>query len=200
MHFYGSSRIDRAAHLRGDAEWLESALLDPQTRMQMDDLLQPYPALGYQLLRASSLDQQSLTELQQALHRHTSIFVGQSGVGKSSLVNTLLPDAGLRVAELSTARQKGRHTTTTARLFHLPNGGTLIDSPGIREFGLWHMQREEVERGFREFQPLLGHCKFRDCQHQQEPGCALLQAAGEGSISARRLESYRRIIGSLSGP
>jgi len=109
----------------------------------------------------------------------------------------LLPDVDIRVGPLSESTQKGTHTTTTALLLHLNCGGTLIDSPGIREFGLWHMSKEQVEQGFREFLPLLGTCKFRDCQHEQEPGCAILGAAESGVVSERRLDSYRRIVASL---
>ncbi len=171
---------------------------DPNLKKSLDELLAIYPTLGYRVLR-TSIEDCELTELHRALHERTSVFVGQSGVGKSSLVNVLLPDADIRVAPLSEATQKGTHTTTTAQLLHLTCGGTLIDSPGIREFGLWHMSKEQVERGFREFIPLLGTCKFRDCQHDHEPGCAILKAAGSGAISARRLKSYRNIVTSLEG-
>ena len=169
---------------------------DTDLQAAMDDLLAIYPTLGYRVLRTSIKDY-SLQNLHDALREHTSIFVGQSGVGKSSLVNVLLPEADMRVGALSESTQKGTHTTTTAQLFHLECGGTLIDSPGIREFGLWHMSREQVEWGFREFRALLGSCKFRDCQHEQEPGCAVLAAVESGSISARRLASYRYIVTTL---
>ena len=169
---------------------------DPALQQQMDALLAVYPTIGYRLLRTSIMDG-GLEELHDALHDRISVFVGQSGVGKSSLINVLLPEADLRVGALSESTQKGTHTTTTAQLFHLAGGGSLIDSPGIREFGLWHMSKEQVEQGFREFRPFLGTCKFRDCQHQQEPGCAILEAADSGDISAVRLESYRRIVASL---
>lgn len=168
---------------------------DAALQALLDDMLAVYPTLGYRVLRASRFD--GMETLHAALRDRTSIFVGQSGVGKSSLVNALLPEADLRVGALSENSLKGTHTTTTARLFHLPTGGTLIDSPGIREFGLWHMTKEQVEQGFVEFRPYLGTCKFRDCQHQQEPGCAILQAQDQGKISLGRLDSYRRIIGSL---
>lgn len=161
------------------------------------ELLAPYPVLGYRVLEASCQNRDGLAALMRALEGHTSVFVGQSGVGKSSLVNALLPDANTRVGELSEARDKGTHTTTTARLFHLPTGGALIDSPGIREFGLWHMEREQIEQGFREFRPLLGLCKFRDCHHREEPGCAILAAVAAGEISERRMDSYRLMVGSL---
>jgi ribosome biogenesis GTPase len=169
---------------------------EPELRNTLEELLAIYPTLGYQILHTSSKSG-GLDELHQALQERISVFVGQSGVGKSSLVNVLLPEADLRVGELSENTLKGTHTTTTAQLFHLPCGGSLIDSPGIREFGLWHMTREQVEQGFREFLPLLGTCKFRDCQHQQEPGCAILDAVESGEISSRRLESYRHIVASL---
>jgi ribosome biogenesis GTPase len=175
----------------------KSDLIDNTNRDELDELLSPYPDLGYQVLEASSKNQDGLTDLFNLLARRVSVFVGQSGVGKSSLVNALLPDSNVRVGELSPTRGKGTHTTTTAQLFHLPVGGDLVDSPGIREFGLWHMTREQIETGFREFHPLLGHCKFRDCRHQKEPGCALLEAVASGQVSGRRMESYRYLVGSL---
>ncbi len=169
---------------------------DPGLAEAMERLLAIYPTLGYRILHTSSR-LGGLDELVAALRERTSVFVGQSGVGKSSLVNALLPEAALRVGELSETTFKGTHTTTTAQLLHLPCGGALIDSPGIREFGLWHMTREQVEQGFREFRPLLGSCRFRDCRHQQEPGCAILAAVASGEVSAARLESYRHIVASL---
>jgi ribosome biogenesis GTPase len=169
---------------------------DTGLREKIDDLLSIYPELGYRLLRANTLDG-GLSELHAALHDKVSVLVGQSGVGKSSLINALLPHAELRVGALSENSNKGTHTTTAAQLFHLPVGGSLIDSPGIREFGLWHMSREQVEAGFIEFRPLLGSCKFRDCRHQQEPGCALLAAEAAGDISPRRLASYRQIVATI---
>ncbi|MBN7795562.1 small ribosomal subunit biogenesis GTPase RsgA [Parahaliea mediterranea] len=169
---------------------------DEALRRDIGALLAIYPQLGYRVLEVSSREG-GLAPLLAALREHTSVFVGQSGVGKSSLVNALLPGADLRVGALSELTAKGTHTTTTAQLFHLPSGGSLIDSPGIREFGLWHMDRDQVEWGFREFRQHLGQCRFRDCRHQREPGCAILAAAERGDISDQRLDSYRRIVGSL---
>ena len=169
---------------------------DPALREQMSALMAIYPTLDYQVLYTSS-KQDGLEPLHDALRGRISVFVGQSGVGKSSLVNALLPAAELRVGALSENTRKGTHTTTTAQLFHLDCGGRLIDSPGIREFGLWHMDRLDVEQGFREFRPHLGHCKFRDCRHEKEPGCAIMAALESGAISQSRLDSYRHIVASL---
>ncbi|MFT4520686.1 MAG: ribosome biogenesis GTPase [Halioglobus sp.] len=173
-------------------------LIDQDSQLQeaMDDLLATYITLGYRVLRTSIEDEQ-LDELHEALLERTSVFVGQSGVGKSSLINVLLPDADIRVGALSQSTQKGTHTTTTAQLLHLQRGGRLIDSPGIREFGLWHMSKDQVEAGFREFAALLGMCKFRDCQHEQEPECAILAAVESGEITEQRLASYRYIVTTL---
>mgnify|MGYP001813209050 FL=1 len=169
---------------------------DPALREQMSALMAIYPTLDYQVLYTSS-KQDGLEPLHDALRGRISVFVGQSGVGKSSLVNALLPAAELRVGALSENTRKGTHTTTTAQLFHLDCGGRLIDSPGIREFGLWHMDRLDVEQGFREFRPHLGHCKFRDCHHEKEPGCAIMAGLESGAISQSRLDSYRHIVASL---
>ena len=176
---------------------------EPGLREAVDALLAPYPGLGYRVLHTSTKDSLDVKEsdplqtLKSTLRERTSVFVGQSGVGKSSLVNMLLPGADVRVGALSENTLKGTHTTTTATLLHLDCGGALIDSPGIREFGLWHMNREQVEQGFREFRPFLGHCRFRDCRHESEPGCAVLAAAEDGSIREDRLGSYRHIVASL---
>jgi ribosome biogenesis GTPase len=177
----------------------KSDLVNDDNHAAIEQLLATYPQLDYPVLRASCKQDDGLNALHEVLAGRVSIFVGQSGVGKSSLVNRLLPDANARIGPLSEARGEGTHTTTTAELFHLQGGGSLIDSPGIREFGLWHMEREQVENGFREFHPLLGHCKFRDCIHEQEPGCALLSAVENGQISESRLKSYRYIVSTLQG-
>jgi len=169
---------------------------DPARDAAIQALLAPYPPLGYTLLQASARTA-DLPRLEEALAGRTSILVGQSGVGKTTLVNALLPDLSERTGALSPDRAKGRHTTTTARLFATKDGGALIDSPGIREFGLWHLDRSAVERGFREFRDRIGPCRFRDCQHGGEPGCALEAALEEGAIHPARLKSYRRIIASL---
>lgn len=160
---------------------------------EVETMLERYRAIGYPLLRVSSKSGAGLEALRAQLRNLTSIFVGQSGVGKSSLVNSLLPQANTAVGELSEAADKGRHTTTTARLFHFASGGDLIDSPGIREFGVQNLSRNDVDRGFREFQQYIHQCRFRDCRHESEPGCALLAALEAGRIFPERMHSYRQL-------
>ncbi|MBX9914198.1 MAG: small ribosomal subunit biogenesis GTPase RsgA [Pseudomonadaceae bacterium] len=173
-------------------------LIDAQNGPALEALLAVYRQLGYPLLEVSAHEGGGMQALQERLNGHVSVFVGQSGVGKSSLVNSLLPGVDLRVGPLSEVSGQGTHTTTTARLFHFPGGGKLIDSPGIREFGLGHVSRDDVEAGFIEFHELLGHCRFRDCKHDREPGCALLKALEEGRIQQQRMNSYRHILSSLT--
>jgi len=172
-------------------------LIDAQNEGALNALLGVYRKLGYPLMEVSAHGGAGMEALKDRLDGHVSVFVGQSGVGKSSLVNSLLPGIDTRVGALSEMTGKGTHTTTTARLFHFPGGGELIDSPGIREFGLGHVSRADVEAGFIEFQELLGHCRFRDCKHDREPGCALLKALEQGDIQQQRMNSYRHIISSL---
>ncbi|MEX2961891.1 small ribosomal subunit biogenesis GTPase RsgA [Microbulbifer sp. TYP-18] len=172
-------------------------LIDHQNREALAEILQPYPQLGYPVIRLSTKTGEGLPQLLRTLAQGTSVFVGQSGVGKSSLVNALLPDAGARIGALSQATLKGTHTTTAAELFHLPGGGDLIDSPGIREFGLWHMSEQSLLEGFVEFRPFIGRCRFRDCRHQDEPGCAIAEALQRGAISQRRMNSFLHLRNSL---
>ncbi len=171
--------------------------LDEHNRLDINTLVAPYETLGYKVLRASAKSAQSLSEVSGFLVNKTCVFVGQSGVGKSSLINSLLPGVNTRVGDLSESTQKGTHTTTTAYLFHFPQGGQLIDSPGIREFGLWHMSRDQLLNGFVEFRSLIGHCRFRDCKHDQEPGCAIQKALNTGEITQARMASFLHILNTL---
>jgi ribosome biogenesis GTPase len=171
-------------------------LIDDQQRAKVEAIAALYTKLGYQVLRASAKNDEGLEPFRAYLAHFTSVFVGQSGVGKSSLVNALLPESNIRVGGLS-ERQTGTHTTTSAQLFHIPTGGCLIDSPGIREFGLWHIAPDDVLAGFKEFRPYIGYCKFRDCSHTHEPGCAILEALETGDISPGRLAGYRHILADL---
>jgi ribosome biogenesis GTPase len=171
-------------------------LMDGESENVIDTVQSLYPQLGYDVHTVSAHDGSGLDHLKTALTDKTAAIVGQSGVGKSSLVNALSPAAQAQVGSLSANTEKGTHTTTAARLFHL-DGFDLIDSPGIREFHLWHISPQQLLDGFVEFRPFLGQCKFRDCSHQTEPGCALREAVEKGEISAARLESYFHILTSL---
>ena len=178
----------------------KSDLLHDGNRDELLAMLENYRRIGYRVLTTSANGSDALTQLKALLNGRVSVFVGQSGVGKSSLINSLLPGVDIRVGELSAQTRKGRHTTTTARLFHFPDGGDLIDSPGIREFGLWHLEPERLIEGFREFHPYLGHCRFRDCRHEQEPGCAIKDAIEQNEISASRVRSFQHIRQTLLAP
>ncbi|MBU3824156.1 MAG: small ribosomal subunit biogenesis GTPase RsgA [Candidatus Oceanisphaera merdipullorum] len=173
-------------------------LLSPQERAHAEQLLQRYVDIGYQVLYVSCDSGEGLEELKQAFNDHTSIFVGQSGVGKSSLVNAVMPDVEAVTGAVSDNSGLGQHTTTTARLYHFPSGGSLIDSPGIREFSLWHLAPERVAWCFREFRDYLGGCRFRDCKHGTDPGCLLQNAKDNGEIHPERLESYHRIMAAMA--
>ncbi len=172
---------------------------DDRGREALETLLATYRDIGYRVLRASTVARDGLNELSALLADRISVFVGQSGVGKSSLISTLLPGEEIRIGELSQAVSKGRHTTTTARLFHLPVGGDLIDSPGIREFGVGHLSRADIEAGFRELQPLLGRCRFRNCRHEAEPGCAIRGAEESGALTPQRSNSLRTLLAEAGG-
>lgn len=168
-------------------------------RLNLDSMLSEYGHIGYEVHRVSAQEGSGLDSLQQSLHGQVTVLVGQSGVGKSSLINRLGDGDVALVGAMSTAMAKGTHTTTTARLFHL-GAFDLVDSPGIREFSLGHISQDQLFAGFREFQPYTGQCKFRDCGHQSEPGCAIRAAAEAGAISRQRLQSYLHILQTLDNP
>lgn len=155
------------------------------------NLLAEYNSLGYDTLTVET--DGDLSELIAKMADKVVVFVGQSGVGKSSLINALIPDANLKVNIISENSALGQHTTTTTTLLPLPNGGALIDSPGIREFGVWHLTVDAIRNGFIEMYPYYGMCRFRNCLHKNEPGCALIAAAAEGKVLPRRLASLNRL-------
>lgn len=152
-----------------------------------------FSALGYRVLELSAL--QHANDLRPHLQGRTSVLVGQSGMGKSTLVNALIPEARAATREISLALASGKHTTTHATLYHLDADSHLIDSPGLQEFGLGHLDRGEIEYAFREFRPYLGQCRFRDCRHDREPDCALRPAVAAGKVEKSRFASYRRLVG-----
>ncbi|MEY3202610.1 MAG: hypothetical protein RIR70_2160, partial [Pseudomonadota bacterium] len=136
---------------------------------------------------------QDVSALMPLLDGQLSVLVGQSGMGKSTLTNRLVPEAKAATREISEALGSGKHTTTYSRLYHLSEGGAIIDCPGLQAFGLTHLSVSDIERGFAEFGPHLGECRFRDCQHDAEPDCAIRAAVAAGQISARRLMHFHAI-------
>ena len=153
-----------------------------------------YEALGYTVIRTSCKTAPGITGLKSVLKDRTSILVGQSGVGKSSLINQLLPDLHIQTNALSTATGKGTHTTTSTMLYQFTGGGHLIDSPGVWEYGIWKLDNNELAAGFIEFEPWLGKCRFNDCVHNTEPDCAIKQAVADGLIREWRYQSYLRLL------
>lgn len=152
-----------------------------------------YGQLGYQVLMVSATTGQNIDQLRNLVAGRDSVLTGQSGVGKSSLLNAIEPGLGLRVQTVSNESKKGRHTTTTAELFPLAAGGHVIDTPGIRQFQLWDIIPEEVAGYFRELRPYVSQCRFPDCTHTHEDFCAVKDAVADGRIDTRRYESYTQI-------
>ena len=161
--------------------------------------LQPYAALGYEVLEVSAKarPEDTVAMLQPLLEGKSSILIGQSGMGKSSLINLLVPDADIATREISAALDTGKHTTTFTRLYPLPAlgaGSAIIDSPGFQEFGLYHLSEGMLERAFVDFAPYLGHCKFYNCRHLSEPQCAVLDAVAAGKIARMRHTLYGQLL------
>ncbi len=171
--------------------------MDEESLDLLQEILAPYVAMDYEVVLASATEAHGLDELEVVLGGHTSIFVGLSGVGKSSLIDHFIPSEDLKVAPVHEATGQGRHTTTVARLYSTNGGGAVIDSPGVRAFALWGVPGREVARHFRDIAPYLGRCRFSDCTHQHEPGCAVLEAMTAGEIDPERVESLHRIIASI---
>lgn len=169
-------------------------LTDAAETAQIEADLERYRRIGYRVIRASTVANHGLDEVIDVLRDKSSVFVGQSGVGKSSLVQMLLPQHEIKVGALAERSGLGRHTTSAARYYRLDGDGAIIDSPGVREFSLWHMDAASLAQGFVEFRPFLGTCRFRDCSHRHEPGCALRQAVVDGAVSAERLASFHRMV------
>jgi ribosome biogenesis GTPase len=155
--------------------------------------IESYRALGYPLIETSANTTDDLTELTTALATDISMLVGQSGVGKSSLINQLIPDADVKIGELSSASREGKHTTTASIMHTLPSGGRIIDSPGVREFTPVIRDPASVQMGFREIIERAAECRFSNCQHLREPNCAIKAAVDSGIVAARRYESYKRL-------
>ncbi len=158
---------------------------DAKTKLKL------YSDLGYQVIHLSA--KENIDALKQYLTGHRSVLVGQSGMGKSTMINALLPHLNVRTQEISTVLDSGKHTTTATHLYHIDEVSSLIDSPGLQEFGLNHLTNEQLELAFIEFKPYLGKCRFNNCKHSHEPDCAVIQAVENGKISAVRLDFYQSL-------
>lgn len=166
-------------------------LLSPSALAQVKLSLSTYQAIDIDVIYISCQQQLGLSSLNRHLQQHRCVLVGQSGVGKSSIIATLLPQQTIKIGKISEQGQ-GRHTTSQSQLYFLENGSELIDSPGIREFGLWPISIKELADGFRELKNYQKSCQFNNCRHQQEPGCAVKQAVKHGKISPQRLQNFHQ--------
>lgn len=173
-------------------------LVSGAERAEIEAIAAEYRAIGYDVVLTSTATGHGIDELSARLQDRLSALLGKSGVGKTSLLNALQPGLGQRVQTISRATGKGRHTTTSAEIFMLESGGAIIDTPGIREFGLWDIDDGDLAWLFPEMRPFVESCKFRlDCGHDEEPGCAVRRAVVEGQISPYRYQSYLKLRADL---
>lgn len=168
-------------------------LLDDESRKGINELVAIYKDLNYDVVEVSATDKTGLDDLRERLRDKTSLLVGQSGVGKSTITNALLPDLALQTKTLSTSSGLGKHTTTASTLYKLPEGGDIIDSPGVNIFGLAHIKEHNLAFGFREINSAADHCKYNNCLHVKEPKCAVKDRVESGSISKQRYLRYLKL-------
>lgn len=172
-------------------------LLNKNNEQSINDLKVVYKKIGYRLIETSVKQNIGIDELKTSLDNTTSILVGLSGVGKSALVKMLIPEIEIRIGETSAASGEGKHTTTVSSLYHLPDGGSLIDSPGVRDFTPWNRNKEDIVNGFIELRHYQGYCKFKNCTHTTEPGCTINEALDNNELSQQRVNSFKKMIADL---
>ena len=172
-------------------------LLDENNQAIKDQIIQTYSKIGIDVVQTSTRTGEGIDDLKALLNNRTSILVGLSGVGKSSIINELIPDCNAAVGEVSAASMEGTHTTTVSSLYHMASGGELIDSPGVRDFTPCISDKEQILRGFTELRKHFGQCKFNDCKHETEPGCAVRDAIENNEMDALRLQSYQHMLRDL---
>lgn len=169
-------------------------LLTDEAYQQWQNELQPYRAMGYHIMALSVAREEGLTAIADILADKQTVICGQSGVGKSSMINKLVPDSDIWIQSLSEATDLGRHTTTNSRRYPLIGGGAVIDTPGVRGFAIDHLSNEEIIAGFKDIAKYTGDCRFNDCSHRHEPGCAVLEAVAAGNIAETRYQSLMQIL------
>lgn len=169
-------------------------LLDQETLVQLEEMMAEYEQIGYTCMAVSAFDEVDIARIKAFLIGKISLFSGHSGVGKSTLINQLAPQIEQRTAEISTFANKGVHTTTFAEMFEIEKDTFIIDTPGIKELGLMEIGQEELSHYFPELRDLIGQCRFHNCSHTHEPGCAIEEAFKKGKISATRYESYLSML------
>jgi len=169
-------------------------LATDEEKQRLASDLKAYEKVSYRTVYTSATEREGIEELCEILKDKFSVFVGASGVGKSSLLNAIQPGLGIKVAEVSEKTRKGKHTTSHVELFFLDFGGQVADTPGVREVAAWDISGYELDAYFVEMEPYLGKCKFSNCAHITEPGCAIKKAVEEGEISCIRYESYKRLV------
>jgi ribosome biogenesis GTPase len=186
-----------AYHIKAVIVVNKTDLLKPKHEMILEQWKDIYSGAGYELYPVAAMQPDTLTTLKERIKDRTTLFSGHSGVGKSTLINKLLPGMDLRTHVVSGWSGKGQHTTTFAEMFDLPDGGRIIDTPGVKEFGLIDFQKEELSHYFPEMKPLINDCKFNNCMHTNDPACAVKRAVADGRISEDRYISYLNILESI---
>lgn len=175
-------------------------LAGKNAKAYLDDTIELYRSIGYDILPCSVNNPELIDAVREHIAGNTCVFIGPSGVGKSSILNAIDPEAGQSIGQISEWSKKGKHTTTYAKLVPLNCGGSIVDTPGIREFGLFDIEPEEIDQCFPEFEPFRNDCRFNNCLHIDEPGCKVTEAFDNGIISATRYRSYINIVDSLRNP
>lgn len=186
-----------AYHIPAAVVFNKSDIYRKKEMERFEELQDMYTAIGYKVLLTSVKDNEGMDEAKELLQHKTSLLSGHSGVGKSTFINAVFPQLDLRTAEVSGWSGKGMHTTTFAEMFDLPGGGQIIDTPGVREFGLVDISKQELSQYFPEMRELINECQFNNCMHINEPGCAVKQAVSDGTISPDRFASYLSILDTI---